>query len=134
MKKAFAWLALMTITLSNSAQVTFPEKGISSKDNLHHLIRGATIHLEPGSAEAGDILIYKGRIVAVGEVTEDGIPANTVIYDRAEKHIYPSFIELNSDYGMEKTKDKNSKRGPQHEREENTSTYWNEAFHPEVNA
>ena len=134
MKKAFAWLALMFITLSNSAQVTFPEKGISKKDNLHHLIKGATIHLEPGKKEVGDILIYKGRITAVGDVTEDAIPANTVIYDRSEKHIYPSFIELNSDYGMEKTTDKKSKKGPQYERKDNTSTYWNEAFHPEVDA
>ncbi len=134
MKRILAWLALAMVTISTSAQVTFPEKGISSKDNLHYLIKGATIHREPGITEVGDILMYKGRIVAVGEVKEDEIPANTVIYERSEKHIYPSFIELNSDYGMEKTKDKDSKRGPQYERQENKSTYWNEAFHPEVDA
>ena len=134
MKRILAWLGLMAVTISTSAQVTFPEKGISSKDNLHYLIKGATIHLEPGKTEVGDLLVYKGRIQAIGEIAKADIPVNTVVYDRTEKHIYPSFIELNSSYGLTKTDSKSSRKGPRYDREENTSTYWNEAFHPEVNA
>jgi imidazolonepropionase-like amidohydrolase len=122
------------VTIATSAQVTFPEKGISSKDNLHQLIKGATIHLEPGKTEVGDILIYKGKIEAIGLIAEEDIPLNTVVYERSEKHIYPSFIELNSDYGLAKSDGKSSRKGPQYERQKNISTYWNEAFHPEVNA
>jgi len=134
MKRIIACLGLSILTVCAAAQVTFPEKGISSKDNLHHLIKGATLHLESGKTEVGEILIYKGRIMAIGDVSEDGTPANTIIYERPGKHIYPSFIELNSEYGVEEKTDKESSKGPSYERKENKSTYWNEAFHPEANA
>jgi len=134
MKRKIFWVALMSISLSTSGQITFPEKGISEKDNLHYLIQGATLHIEPGLTEVGNILFYKGKIEAIGDLQMENVPANTVIYNREGKHIYPSFIELNSSYGLPEIKKKKSTRGPDYEREKNTGTYWNEAFHPEVNA
>lgn len=134
MKRTIACLGWIILAFSAHAQVTFPESGISSKDNLHHLIKGATLHIEPGKTEVGDILLFKGHLKAIGLISEEDIPANTVIHERDGKHIYPSFIELDSSYGLTKPESTRSKRGPHYDRKENKSTYWNEAFHPEVNA
>lgn len=119
---------------SAKAQVTFPESGISSKDNVHYLIKGASIHLASGEVRVADLLVYRGKIQSVGSLDAESIPANTVTYERDDTHIYPSFIELNSAYGLTKPKSVDSKRGPHYERKENKGTYWNEAFHPEINA
>ncbi|MCH2215977.1 MAG: amidohydrolase family protein [Flavobacteriales bacterium] len=133
--RAFIASALYVLTtISLWAQSTFPELGISTKDNLHYLIKGAKIHSEPGLISEGALLIHRGKIKAIGNVGEELYPKNTIVLDYTGLHIYPSFIETNSSYGLPSEDKKPRGRGPKTSRSKNVSSYWNEAFHPEYNA
>ncbi len=73
-------------------------------------------------------------IHSVGNQVE--IPANSVIYDLGGAWIMPSFIDLDSDYGLKKKKEQKSpgRRNPQYESKKKGAYNWNEAIHPEINA
>lgn len=115
-------------------QSTFPKEGITQKNSINHLYTNAIIHIEPGLSLGGDLLIGNGRIMDVGELTENEIPPNTVVIDLNGTHVFPSFIELDAEYGLPSKEITKKKPGPQSERSENKVTYWNESFHPEVSA
>ncbi len=134
MKKFSLLLVVLLTTTLGTAQITFPERGISDKDNQYYLFKGGIIHSEPGNSFEGDILVHKGKIVKTGSISQTELPVNTVVHEIQGKHVFPSFLELNSGYGMGKPKKREYTEGPDYERTKNTSTYWNEAFHPEVSA
>ena len=111
--------------LTAMAQTTIPEQGIMDKKSVYTLLKNATVHSSPGQAQIKYILIHKNTIVAIGDSSEIIIPENTVLKDYSGFHIYPSFIELNSSYGVESGKIVSN---------ENRAVYWNSAIHPELNA
>jgi len=129
----FTWIFFIH-TLLCIAQSSFPNNGISVKKNQPVLIQGATVHVEPGVLVDGDVLIWDGKIKAVGQIPSDQYPPNTIIQDYSGLHIYPSFIELNSDYGLPDKQQKSGESEDNISRTKNVSSYWNEAFHPEFDA
>ena len=52
--------------------------------------------------EKGTLLIKDGKVVNVGSSVS--IPKNTNIIDVSGKSVYPSFIDIYSDFGIEKPK------------------------------
>jgi imidazolonepropionase-like amidohydrolase len=116
------------------AQSTFPSDGQKEIDAVYHLFENGVVHKSPGVADTCALLIYKGKIKACGPVGQMGVPENTIKHDLKGMHIYPSFIELNSGYGIAPLNGRKDKRGPEYNREFNHAVYWNEAIHPEVNA
>ncbi len=122
---------------SLKGQTTFPKPGISSKNTVYHLIKDAVVHTAPGQGEPMDVLIYKGKIIDAGVGLSH--PDNTVVHAYPGMHVFPSFVEIDSDYGMGAgpSKDGNTgrgSRGPNPERSRDVAVYWNEAYHPEVDA
>ena len=92
------WLALITVVMAN-AQDTFPYNGILPKDVTSVAFTHATIFADYQTRmDDATLLIEKGRVVAVGK--DIAIPANAVVMDMKGKFIYPSFIDLFSDYGL----------------------------------
>lgn len=92
------WLALSIAFLAN-AQPTFPYNGILPKDVTSVAFTHATIFTDYETRlEDATLLIEKGRVTAVGNAI--AIPANAVVVDCKGKYIYPSFIDLHSDYGL----------------------------------
>jgi len=134
MRKFFWSCAGILLLTHAAAQSTFPEEGITEKDAVYRLYRNAVIHVKPGKTLDGDLLVRKGKIVSVGTIDEESMPENKVVENLNGAHIFPSFIELNSDYGLKKAKKAKDPPGPDQERTSNTGTYWNESFHPETNA
>ncbi|MEM9050451.1 MAG: amidohydrolase family protein [Bacteroidota bacterium] len=134
MREFLALVLAIVCHVSLFAQVTFPEIGIASKDNQHQLITGAIIHAESDVTMTGSILIYEGRIKKIGDLTSEDYPRNTVVLDYDGLHIFPSFIEINSDYGLPTAESRSRSSGPKTSRTKNVSSYWNEAFHPEYDA
>ncbi|SOE22709.1 Imidazolonepropionase [Spirosomataceae bacterium TFI 002] len=117
------------------AQETFPLNGISDKRPNKYLLINATVHSEPGVIlENTSILIENKRIIAVGKNLSN--TKGVVSIDLKGKHVYPGFVDANSDYGMPETKRPSGfnyystvfdsgKKG---------AYAWNEAVKAEVNA
>jgi len=83
------------------ADPTQPLQGI--RDNSVQLLAltGAVVHTEPGkSLSNATVLVQSGKITAVG--TDLKIPAGFRQIDVAGYHLYPGFIDLYSQYGVEK--------------------------------
>ncbi|MCA1761822.1 MAG: amidohydrolase family protein [Flavobacteriales bacterium] len=125
--------ALQLLSGNCHSQTTFPEDGRSEKNSIYHLFTGGTIHQSPGVTDTMSMLVHKGKIISMGAKSEMEIPDNTLVHNISGRHIYPSFIDINSDYGIEELEKRENKRGPEYERKTNTATNWNEAIHPEIN-
>ncbi len=100
MKRIILSIAL-TIVVSTGllAQVTFPENGIKDKRESVYAFRNAKIYLSSGEVQENAILLIdKDRVIAVGKSVQ--IPDGTTVIDLKGRIIYPSFIDLNTDYGL----------------------------------
>ncbi len=133
------WLfftCLFLEVLTSSAQVTFPVNGVADERQDHVAFINATIVKDAQTIiKNGTLIIKEGRIVKVGSNLP--APANAVVIDCSGKYIYPSFIELYSNYGMPAVTP--SKREPGFTQSQFISNTkgafdWNQAIHPETNA
>jgi imidazolonepropionase-like amidohydrolase len=97
----FALLLLLSGNLV--AQVTFPSNGAPNPVHTPYAFTNAVIHMDHEVTIPNGILVFQdGKIIAAGEKTV--IPPGAAVYDLKGKHIYPSFIDLYSDYGLPETK------------------------------
>lgn len=81
------------------AQETFPVNGIADQRNGCFAFTNATIVKDGQSTIAnGTLIIREGKIIAVGAGVS--IPKDAVIIDCKDKYIYPSFIDIYTDYGI----------------------------------
>jgi imidazolonepropionase-like amidohydrolase len=98
MRFLFVWLSLFAVILAH-AQPTFPYNGILPKEVTSVAFTHATIFVDYQTRlEDAVLLVEKGKVTAVGKSLL--IPANAVVVDCKGKFIYPSFIDLHSDYGL----------------------------------
>jgi imidazolonepropionase-like amidohydrolase len=134
MKRIALILGLHLLLAEGFGQSTFPETGISDKAKNSLLLTNARIHVEPGLIVNGDLWVVDDRIVSTGKTEEEDRLEGMVVIDLDGAHVFPSFVELNADYGLEIEKRPESKEGPNTERSNNVGTYWNESFHPEYEA
>lgn len=123
-------LAFSTISM---AQQTFPRNGAYDERPGRYAFTNATIVVDPQTTVSkGTLLIENGKIVAVG--TNVKVPKGTVVTDLKGKYIYPSLIDLESDYGMPEVKRAaGGRRGGQQLESSKKGAYgWNQAIQPEV--
>lgn len=131
-KKLLMGFVLLFIS-ALQAQDYFPKNDGVFEDNSNFTVfKNATIHTEPGKTISNGILVaQKGKIISVGKSVK--IPENAVVIDLNGKHIYPSFIEIFSGFGVEKPKrdgfGRSAQYGPSRE-----GYYWNDHIRPETNA
>ncbi|MCW9038588.1 MAG: amidohydrolase, partial [Altibacter sp.] len=104
MKKLSCILLLFFFTPLLTAQVYFPENdGLKEKNNNYTAFTNATVYVTPTEViNNGTLLIQNGKVVAVGRSVK--IPKNSVIVDLDGKHVYPSFIDPYTSFGIEKPK------------------------------
>lgn len=115
-------------------QETFPTNGPADEREGFHAFTNATIVVAPGNIiENGNLIIRDGKVLSVGK---SKAPKGAVIHNLEGKTIYPSFIELNSDYGVAEVKlpENPKKRGPQPNSYKKGAYGWNQAIHPEMDA
>lgn len=96
-----AWLFVCTFfsIYIVSAQQTFPVNGVADKRTGSYAFTNATIVRDAATTIPNATLIIKeGKIVAVG--SKLSIPADAIVIDCSGKYIYPSFIDIYSDYGI----------------------------------
>lgn len=115
-------------------QDTYPVNGPRMNAGGFYCLNNAVVHVDADKAiENAMLIIRNGKIVEVG--TGLTPPRGAVVVDMKGKHIYPSFIDLHSSYGIaEKPKGNHSGRSPQYESSKKGPFYWNEAIHPEDRA
>ena len=116
------------------SQDYFPENdGVKAENNNYTALTNAKIYVTPTQIiEKGTLLIKNGKVVAVGASVS--IPANTVQVDLKGKHIYPSFIDVYSTFGVEQPKrPSGGRRSPQYD-PTREGFYWNDHIMPEADA
>jgi imidazolonepropionase-like amidohydrolase len=86
------------LSIASFAQATFPENGVADPRHRHYAFTNATIVKDASTTIQGATMIIRdGKIEAIG--TNLKIPAGVVEIDCKGKYIYPSFIDIFSDYG-----------------------------------
>ena len=136
MKKLSTLVFGLTLTSLCQAQETFPRNGTYDERTGRYAFTNATIVVDSKTTiPNGTLLIENGIIREVSKQVK--IPAGAVVIDLKGKHIYPSLIDLDSDYGMPEVKNEARARGrqtPQLESNKKGAFGWNQAVQPEMDA
>lgn len=115
------------------AQTTFPSNGAPFNTHSTYAFTNAMIQVDPETLiKNGTLVIRDQKIISVGEKAE--IPKNAIVYDLNGKFIYPSFIDLYSDYGVDQNKFQKENPGPQMESDFKGAYGWNQAIRSNVEA
>ena len=101
--KRFSLLWIFIIShIMVTAQVTFPVNGVADPKVECYAFTNATIVKDAqNTIEKATLVIRKGKITDVG--TSVTVPKDAVIIDCSGKYIYPSFIDIYTDYGIPAT-------------------------------
>jgi imidazolonepropionase-like amidohydrolase len=119
--------------LGLKAQETFPYNGVLPKDVTSVALVHATIFIDyKTSVEDATLIVEKGKVVDAGRGIP--IPANAVVMDVSGLYIYPSFVDLDSDYGMPKVTQPEWRRGAQRESNRKGAFGWNQAIRSDMKA
>ena len=133
MRKLFIILILLSV-FSVNAQEYFPvNTSVKTSKNTMVAFKNATIYVNSKNViKKGTLLIKDGKVISVGKAVR--IPEGTTSIDVNGKTIYPSFIDIYSDFGIKKPK-RNFSRGrrPQYDAERK-GYYWNDHIRPETSA
>ncbi|RYY48605.1 MAG: amidohydrolase [Chitinophagaceae bacterium] len=98
--KTASLLLLFGLQLSVAvSQETYPVNGVADKRTGVYAFTNATIFKDAqNSIPAGTLLVKEGKVIAVGSSVN--IPKDATVIDCKGKFIYPSFIDIYSDYGV----------------------------------
>ncbi|MGY5847619.1 amidohydrolase family protein [Salegentibacter sp. HM20] len=134
MKLKLLFCLVFLAGLSLQAQEYFPKNdGVKTKKTNYTVFKNARIHTEPGSViENGMFAVKDGKITAIGKSIKE--PANAVSIDLKGKNVYPSFIDLYSDFGIEKPKRAEGGNGQPQYDASREGYYWNDHIRPETRA
>jgi imidazolonepropionase-like amidohydrolase len=97
-KSLLAAFGFVLLAVTGYAQPTFPENGVADRRHGHYAFTNATIVKDAATTISNATMVIKdGRILAVGANLK--VPAGAVTVDCKGKWLYPSFIDIFSDYG-----------------------------------
>jgi len=119
--------------LQSNAQENFPINGVAAKYDAVHAFINAQIHIDAETSIKRAVLIIKDdAILAVG--TDVNVPSNAIIHNLEGAHIYPSFIDPYSNYGLPSIEKSKWNHRPQLESKTPGAYSWNQALKPEFDA
>ena len=134
MRKLFiaAGLSLLAYN-SGVAQVTYPVNGVTDPKHIVYAFINARIHPDPATViDSAVMLVKDGRVDAVGR--NISIPKEAIVFDLKGKNIYPSFIDIFSDYGLPEVKKSKPDENPQLLSNTKGAYDWNQSVKPETDA
>lgn len=138
MKKKLSILLLLICSMQFSvyAQIISAQNDVRDDRPGLYLFKNANIHVDPNTTITnGWLLINNDKIEKVGQSFD--YPKGTQVIDLEGKHIYPSFIDIYSDYGMPaapRAQMRGSFFEMKFESEKKGAYAWNQAIRPEVNS
>lgn len=125
----FLFCAIKTI----QAQQNFPVNGIRNEKKISYAFINTRIYIDYKTViEKATLLINDDKIIDVGASVT--IPNDAVIIDLHGKTIYPSFVDIYSEYGIAQSEKSKYKEGPQYETAVKGAFGWNESLKAEYNA
>ncbi len=133
MTRILTCLVFLSTCISTAySQETFPINGVHDERSRHYAFTNATIHTDYATTiEKATLLIKEGKVVGAGVGIT--VPKDAVVTDLGGKHIYPSFIDIYSDYGIEELKaPKDDNPRPQMETNKKGAFGWNQSIKPET--
>lgn len=128
-------LILTSVILPVRAQQTYPVNGPHNEKPAYYALVNATIYIDAQTRiENAGILFRDGVIENVG--VNIAIPKGVTVIDAKGKFIYPSFIDLYSNYGVSwgPPANRGNESGQQYVSQRSGAFGWNEAIRSDVNA
>ena len=128
-------LLFLSIFLAGSvpAQQTFPVNGTTDPKHITYAFINATIFIDyKTSVSPATMIIRDGLVIDVGEKLT--VPPDAVVYDVKGKTIYPSLIDIYSDYGLPEVKKAVPSEGPQLLSATKGAYNWNQSVRAEYDA
>ena len=131
MRKLFFLLLCLSFSIVK-AQDYFPtDKGVKTSEKKMFALTNATIYVTPTEViKKGTLLIKDGKVVEVGKSVK--IPKGMITTDLDGKSIYPSFIDIYTEFGLPKPKRAPRGRVTQYE-PSREGYYWNDHIRPDTN-
>ncbi len=116
------------------SQDYFPENaGVKTSNQPYNVFVNASIIVSPDKKIEKGILIERdGFIVEVGKNIE--IPKNSIIHDKTGQYIYPSFIDLYSNFGIKKAERSSSIGRSSQYNPNRKGFYWNDHILSDYNS
>lgn len=135
MRKIKSFFVLISLYhFSLQAQITYPSNEASYQFNATYVFKNAIIHQDYQTTLPKAHLIIKNNKILKVTTSEKDLPQqNVVVIDLNGKHIYPSFIDLYSDFGMPEIKKQNN-TGSFKENYVKGAYYWNPAIKSDFKA
>jgi imidazolonepropionase-like amidohydrolase len=131
----FSWFLILGSRLY-SQETTFKTNGPDDYREGKHAFVHATVYISYNKKiDDAVLLIENGKVVAVNNAVMAGeLGGGYIIHDLKGKFIYPSFIDIFSDYGMPEVAKAKHSEDPQMESNIKGAYGWNQAIHTDFHA
>ena len=95
---------LVSCSFTMYGQDYFPANaGVKSKNQNYTVFTNAIIHTTPTETiKNGTLVVQDGKVVSVGK--SSSYAQNAIVVDLDGKHVYPSFVDIYTDFGIGKPK------------------------------
>lgn len=132
-KTGFILCLVSCVSILFSQETTFKTNGPDDYREGNHAFINATVFTSYNKKmEGATLVIHDGLVVNVFEGTI--IPKGAIVHDMKGKFIYPSFIDIFSDYGMPEVVKPKWNEDPQMESNIKGAYGWNQAIHTDFHA
>ena len=130
-----AALSLCLFAWDVNAQETFPVNGVVDKDLVRTVFDHAVVHMNSGETlEDASVVIFRGRIESIMPTAMLQLEGPAIHENLTGFHLYPSFVDVSSDWGMPSAQEERYNRGSQDLSDKKGAFGWNEAIRPETRA
>src|SRR5689334_16923606 len=110
--RIIAALGGLLFSILGRAQVTFPVNGITDpRTHCYAFTRATIVKDDQTTLNDATIVIREGKIIAVGN--NAAVPKDAVVIDCSGKYIYPSLIDIYTDYGIPQAQRQQAERPQQ---------------------
>ena len=132
MNKPYLLAFIFMIFLKIDAQEYFPNnESVTNKSKNFIVFTNAKIFVTPSKIiENGTLVIQNDKIISVGTTT--AIPKNATVINLEGKHVYASFIDIYTSFGIEKPKRMSYSADPTYDTKR-VGYYWSEHIKSEIN-
>ena len=134
MKKLYIILGITIVLFGKSlAQQTFPINGTTDPKHITYAFINANIFVDFKTSILSATMIVRDGIIA--DISEKiVIPTDAIIYNLKGKNIYPSLIDIYSDYGLSEVKKPSPTDSPQFLSATKGAYNWNQSVRAEYDA
>lgn len=138
MQKTLLSVFAFILIQSSAQETTFKSNGPDDYRTGKHVFINATVYVRyDKKIDHATLFIENGKVVTVLAANQDlALPdaGAWIKHDMTGKYIYPSFIDLFSDYGMPEVKKEPRDWNPQMESNIKGAYGWNQAMHTDFHA